>query len=189
MLKNDAYTVKAYVEDMRAIAASEPDPMKVAEQVKPLAKRLAAAPGWLTDEHRRVNEEQGFGVHLLHEEPNHDLAVFVLTWLPDRGTLPHNHKTWAVVAGIEGEEHEIEWSRVDDGAKPGYAKLVKSGEVTLKAGETSVCKPDDIHSVWNTGSEISISLHTYGRHINYTGRSEFDPSKDLERPFEVAVSK
>ena len=40
-------------------------------------------------------------MHLLHEEPNHDLAVFVLTWLPDRGTMPHNHMTWAVVAGIE----------------------------------------------------------------------------------------
>lgn len=188
MLDSD-YNVENYVEDIRAIAAAESDPVKVAEKVKPLAKKLAAAPGWLKDEHRMANEEQGFGVHLLHEEPNHDLAVFVLTWLPDRGTMPHNHMTWAVVAGIEGEEHEVEWKRTDDGTKKGHAKLEKTGEVTLKPGEVSACKPEDIHSVWNTGTELSISLHTYGRHINHTGRSEFDPSQDLERPFEVSVSK
>ena len=37
-----------------------------------------------------------------------------------------------------------------------------------------VCSAE-IHSVWNTGDQVSISLHTYGRHINHTGRSEFDP--------------
>jgi len=189
MLDTD-YNVQNYVEDLRKIAGAESDPIKVAEQVKPLAKRLAAAaPNWMTDEHRGANEEQGFGVHLLHEEDNHDLAVFVLTWLPNRGTLPHNHMTWAVVAGIEGEEHEVEWKRTDDGAKAGYAKLERESEVTLKPGEVSACKPEDIHSVWNTGDKLSISLHTYGRHINHTGRSEFDPSQDLERPFEVSVSK
>lgn len=188
-MPNAEYNVESYVEDLRRIAASENDPIKVAEQVKPFAKKLAAAPGWLKDEYRTANEDQGYGVHLLHEEPDHDLAVFVLTWLPNRGTMPHNHMTWAVVAGIEGEEHEVEWKRLDDGAKAGYAKLEKSGEVTLRPGQVSACKPEDIHSVWNTGAEVSISLHTYGRHINHTGRSEFDPSQDLERPFEVAVSE
>ena len=188
MLDND-YSVESYVEDIRKIAAAESDPMKVAEQVKPLAKRLVAAPGWMKEAYRGVNQEQGFGVHLLHEEDNHDLAVFVLTWLPGRGTQPHNHNTWAVVCGIEGEEHETEWKRLDDGTQKGYAKLEKIGEHTLKVGEVTACKPDDIHSVWNTGTELSISLHTYGRHINHTGRSEFDPSQDLERPFEVSVSQ
>jgi len=188
MLDSD-YGVENYVEDLRAIAAAESDPIKVAEKVKPFAKKLAAAPGWLKPEHRTANEKQGFGVYLLHEEPDHDLAVFVLTWLPDRGTMPHNHMTWAVVAGIEGEEHEVEWSRTDDGSKSGSAKIEKTGEVTLKPGQVSACKPEDIHSVWNTGTEMSISLHTYGRHINHTGRSEFDPLQDLERPFEVSVSK
>jgi predicted metal-dependent enzyme (double-stranded beta helix superfamily) len=188
-MPNSDYNLESYVADLRSIAASESDPMKVAEKVKPLAKRFAGTPGWLTDEHRSVNEEQGFGVHLLHEEENHDLAVFVLSWMPNRGTLPHNHLTWAVVAGIEGEENEVGWKRVDDGSKDGYAKLEKVGEETLRPGEASACKPEAIHSVWNTGTEVSVSLHTYGRHINHTGRSEFDPSQDLVRPFEVSVSK
>ena len=188
-MSNVDYDVEQYVSDIRAVVAAHTDPAEITERIKPFAKRLAAAPGWLKDEHRTCDEEQGFGVHLLHEEGNHDLAVFVLTWLPDRGTKPHNHLTWAVVAGIEGEEYEVEWKRMDDGSKPGFADLKKGGEATLRPGDVSACKPEDIHSVWNTGDKLSISLHTYGRHINFTGRSEFDPEAKLEKPFVVSVSE
>jgi predicted metal-dependent enzyme (double-stranded beta helix superfamily) len=132
--------------------------------------------------------EQGFGVHLLHEEPNHDLSIFLISWLPNRGTTPHNHKTWAVVVGMEGREQEVNWDRLDDGTKPGYADLQRDGERVMSAGDIALCYPEDIHSVWNVGSGISMSLHTYGRHINYTGRSEFDPVRNLEKPFVVKVA-
>ena len=57
----------------------------------------------------------------------------------------------------------------------------------MTAGDVSTCMPDDIHTVWNVGDDVSMSLHTYGRHINFTGRSEFDPEKDEERPYIVTV--
>lgn len=184
-----AYSVEQYVSDIRKITAEETDTSMITKRIKPLALKLVNTPGWMKEEYRGVDEKQGFGVHLLHEEANHDLAVFVLTWMPDRGTKPHNHLTWAVVAGIEGEEYEIEWERVDDGSKPGYAELRKTGDATIKAGEVSACTPNAIHSVWNTGKTLSISLHTYGRHINHTGRSEFDPEAKTERPFNVTVKQ
>jgi predicted metal-dependent enzyme (double-stranded beta helix superfamily) len=127
-------------------------------------------------------------VHLLHEEPNHDLAVFLIAWLPNRGTKPHNHKTWAVVIGLEGEEQEVNWDRLDDGGKPGHAELKLGGKHVMTAGDVARCYPEHIHSVWNVGKDISMSLHTYGRHINYTGRSEFDPARKLEQPFVVKVA-
>lgn len=126
-------------------------------------------------------------MHLLHEEENHDIAVFAISWLPDRGTLAHNHKTWAVVVGMHGQEQEVEWQRLDDAKKPGYAKLERVGARVMTAGDVSTCMPDDIHTVWNVGDDVSMSLHTYGRHINFTGRSEFDPEKDEERPLIVTV--
>lgn len=181
------YSVADYVSDIRAIVGEETDTRRITDRIRPLAMRLAAAPGWITDEHRKCDVAQGFGVHLLHEEDNHDLAVFLISWLPDRGTLPHNHGTWAVVAGIEGQEQEVQWERLDDGSKPGYAKLERGGETVMTAGGSSTCLPDDIHSVWNVGDDISMSLHTYGRHINHTGRSEFDPDTSEERPFVVKI--
>lgn len=182
------YSLEQYVQDLRTVAAQETDPERITEKVAPLAQRFAQSPGWLRPEHRECDETQGFGVHLLHEEPNHDLAVFVLSWLPNRGTTPHNHMTWAVVVGMEGEEQEVNWDRLDDGSKPGYADLKRGGAHVMRAGEVARCYPEHIHSVWNVGQDVSISLHTYGRHINYTGRSEFDPEAKREKPFVVKVA-
>lgn len=44
------------------------------------------------------------------------------------------------------------------------------------------------HSVWNVGKSVSISLHTYGRHINYTGRSEFDLEHKREKPYVLKIA-
>src|SRR6476619_7139614 len=118
---NSLYSLDQYVRDLRTVTAEETDPIKIANRVAPLAKKSAQTPGWLRPEYRECDAEQGFGVHLLHEEPNHDLAIFVVSWLPNRGTTPHNHKTWAVVVGMEGEEKEISYDRLDDGATAGHA--------------------------------------------------------------------
>ena len=184
-----AYSIQHYVDDLRTIVAEAANEGEIVDRVKPLAKRLAAAPGWLRPEHRQCNPEQGFGVHLLHEEPDHSLAVFVIAWLPDRGTLPHNHKTWAVVVGLEGQERESFWLRRDDGSRLGHAEIERAGERLMREGDVSACLPEDIHGVWNCGGATSLSLHTYGRHINHTGRSEFDPLTSEERPMIVAVER
>lgn len=113
--------------------------------------------------------------------------MFVLAWLPDRGTPPHNHKTWCVVVGIRGEERETWWRRVDDGSRLGYAELERQTENTVGPGRVSCVLREDIHTVWNETDKVSLSLHTYGKHINFTGRSEFDPESNTEKRFIVTV--
>jgi hypothetical protein len=83
-----SYSLDEYVRDLRTVTAEETDPIKIADRVAPLAKKFAQSPGWMRPDYRECDTEQGFGVHLLHEEPNHDLAVFVFSWLPNRGTPP-----------------------------------------------------------------------------------------------------
>ncbi len=183
------YTLEQYVADLRTIAAQETDPVRITDRVAPLAQKFAKAPGWFRPEFRQCDPQQGFSLHILHEEPNHDLAVFLISWLPDRGTTPHNHKTWAVVVGMEGSEQEANYERLDDGSRPGFADL-KAGETqVMKAGDVARCYPEHIHSVWNVGKNISMSLHTYGRHINFTGRSEFDPQAKREKPYILKVEE
>jgi len=181
------YSIEQYVQDLRAITAQETDAERITERVAPLAQKFATSPGWFRPEFRECDQEQGFGVHVLHEEPNHDLAVFLISWLPDRGTTPHNHKTWAVVVAMEGEEQEISYERLDDGSKKGFADLKRGETQVMKAGDVSRCYPDHIHTVWNVGKGKSMSLHTYGRHINFTGRSQFDPERKLEIPYLIKV--
>ncbi len=42
--------------------------------------------------------------------------------------------------------------------------------------------PEDIHSVFNYGDKIAVSLHTYGRHLNHIGRSVIDVDAKTESP-------
>jgi len=181
------YSVKDYVSDIRAIVARETDIGAITEQIKPLALRLASDPSWFVEKYRYTDPEQGVGLHLLHEEENHDLAVFAIAWAPGRGVEAHNHKTWAVVSGIEGQEQETNYKRLDDGSKPGYAELVPARTETLFPGTAVCCLPEDIHSVVNNGDKVAVSLHTYGRHLNHTGRSTFDVDGRTETPLILRI--
>ena len=187
-MSDSVYDLSQYVEDLRRITREETDDKKILKRVAPLAKKFAATPGLIKDEYYNCDEEQGVSFHLLHEEEDHSNAVFMLAWLPDRGTPPHNHKTWGVVVGVESEERETWWRRLDDGSKPGYAELERQTENTVGPGQVSGVLPEDIHTVWNHSDKVSLSLHTYGKHINFTGRSEFDPEAKTEKQFIVTMA-
>ena len=90
-MSDESYTLDDFVGDLREISARTRDDREIIAKVRPLARRLALEKSWLKPEHYQCNEEQGFGVHLLHEEPDHTLAVFAVSWLPGRGAPPHNH--------------------------------------------------------------------------------------------------
>jgi predicted metal-dependent enzyme (double-stranded beta helix superfamily) len=184
-----AYMLRDYVRDLRAIREKEVDPVMITGLVAPLARKFAQDGTWFRPEYRACDAGQGFGAHLLHEEPNHDLAIFAIAWLPGRGTTPHNHKTWAVVVGIEGQEQETRYERLDDGLRSGYAELKRSGEQIMSAGDIACCYPEHIHAVRNVGKAISISMHTYGRHLNHTDRSEFDIERKREKPYVIKVAE
>ena len=182
-----AYDLKHFVDDLRAITAEHSDPREIVARVRPLVQPLATARTWLEPRHYECDETQGFGAHLLHEEPDHTLAVFAAAWLPGRGAPPHNHGTWAVVGGVDGPEKNVFWKRTDDRTRPGYAEIVRQTEQTFDRGEVVSFLPDTIHSVTNETDRVTVSLHVYGKHINYTTRSQFDAVTRVEREFKVAV--
>jgi predicted metal-dependent enzyme (double-stranded beta helix superfamily) len=181
----DIYTLPQFVQDLRSIAAQIQDPRVITTHIRPIMRRLALAKEWLQPHHYECDGEQGFGVHLLHEELDHTLAIFAIAWLPGRGAPPHNHGTWAVVAGVDGPEKNTFWKRLDDGSRPGYAEIISEGERLFGPGEVVSFLPDDIHSVMNESEQVTVSLHLYGKHLNYTGRSQFDPGTKAVSPFMV----
>jgi len=181
------YTFPEFVVDLRRVAGASDDPGHIVQELKPLVQRLALDKSWVEERFYRPNEEQGFSATLLHEEPDHSLAVLAVSWLPGRGAPPHDHGTWAVVAGVDGPEKNTFWKRVDDASRPGYAEIVKSGEKVFSEGHVLTMLPGAIHSVDNESDQITLSLHVYGRHINHTDRSTFDPENKVEKPFKVTM--
>ena len=183
----ELYTLDQYVEDLRRITQETDDEDEIISRVGPLAQRLAVEKDWLQQKHYEADAEQGFGAHLLHEEPDHTLAVFVASWLPGCGAPPHDHGTWAVVAGVEGIERNIHYRRLDDGSRPGYAELKVKNETNADVGELICMKTGGIHAVRNETDQVTLSLHTYGKHVNHTNRSQYDPETREKKDFIVRV--
>lgn len=189
-MDSDRYPISQLVADLKQVCVQSKDEREVLSSVRPLARRAALSKAaWLDDRMYRTDAAQGFGVHLLHEEPDHTLAVLALSWLPHRGTPPHDHGTWAVVAGVDGLEKNEFFERADDRSRPGHAELNKVGEKVCGVGDVLAMPPGMIHSVWNETDAVTVSLHIYGKHINFTGRSQFDLEKRMETPFIVKMEQ
>jgi predicted metal-dependent enzyme (double-stranded beta helix superfamily) len=183
----NAYSLQQYIDDLRSITGATSDEDGIISRVGPLAQRLAADKSWLLPEYYASDEEQGFGVKLLHEEPDHTLVVLMVNWLPGRGTPPHDHGTWAVVAGVEGTERNIRYKRVDDGSRTGYAELEVKNELDAGEGDLVCMKTGGIHAVTNQTETMTLSLHTYGKHINYTDRSQYDLDTNEKKDYIVRM--
>ena len=187
-MTKDDYPISDLVADLRRITSETTDEHQILSRVRPLARRAALSRDvWLEKRFYAADPDQGFGLHMLHEEPDHTLAIFAVSWLPNRGAPPHNHGTWAVVVGVDGPEKNVFFERADDGSHPGYAELKKIGEKIFDFGEVVAIPNGGLHSVWNETTSVSVSLHIYGKHLNHTGRSQFDLEKQTETPFVVKI--
>jgi len=178
------YSIPNLVTDLRRVVSGAADEGDILSGVRPLAQQAALSKdSWLEKRFYGANPEQGFGVYLLHEEGHHSLAVFAVSWLPHRGAPPHDHGTWAVIAGVDGPEKNEFFERRDDRSRPGYAELKKVGEKVFGVGDVLAVHTGQIHSIWNESETVSVSLHIYGKNIQHTGRSQFDVEKRTETPF------
>lgn len=92
-----------------------------------------------------------------------------------------------MVAGVDGAKTNTFWTRVDDGSRPGQAEIRRQGDRVLRPGDVVTFQPDSIHSVVNETAHITVSLHVYGKHMNYTTRSQFDPEQGTEKAFFLTV--
>ncbi len=180
-----SYPIDAFVTDVLAITRDTNDEDEILTRVAPLAQRAAAETSWRTDDMYIADPELGYGSTLLHAEPDNSLFIVVDSWLPGRGVPPHDHGTWAVVVGMTGPEHNIFWERTDDGSDSGHAELRKVREEIVSIGDVASMKTGEIHSVENRTDETTLSFHVYGRHLNFTGRSQFDVENNLEIPFVI----
>jgi predicted metal-dependent enzyme (double-stranded beta helix superfamily) len=182
------YSIQNFISDVIKIMSETEDESVILERVSPLAMRAAVETDWRNDSMYRVDSNDGFGTTLLHAESDDSLFIVVDCWLPGRGVRPHEHGTWAVVVGVTGVERNTFWDRTDDGSKEGFARLSKLKDHRISGGEVICMKTGEIHSVQNETDEITLTFHVYGRHLNSTGRSQFDVENDREIPFSIKIA-
>ncbi|WP_131783357.1 cupin [Legionella gresilensis] len=175
-----------FINDLKALHVQEHHDASNMKKISSILQSWVKQSDWLEDQFKIVDTPEGFKSWLLYEEPNHCLAVNLVAWEPGREILPHDHRTWAVVGCVRGIEENYFWTRLDDGSSPGYADLKRQEPpITCHPGEVIAIEANQIHSVVNVANEVAISLHVYGKNLNYTNRCKYDPIKKTAEPFVI----
>jgi len=101
---------------------------------------------------------------------------------------PHDHTTWACIAAVEGVEHNMFYSRTDDGAVEGQATLQLDDTVAVGPGHAIAMMPDDIHNFEVRGDQVIRHLHFYGRPLeSLSERKAFDLENGTYKIMDVGV--
>ncbi len=102
-------------------------------------------------------------IYHLAEDADGRLALYGSAGVPGKAQPPHNHTTWASIAGVFGDEHNVFYERTDRGEVPGEGTLRKTHELTIRRGSACAMLPNDFHTIEVTSKEESLHLHLYGR--------------------------
>lgn len=152
-------------------------------KIKPWVQQAIDNCNDIDKKYYQIDEEQGWCLHTLYCCDKRALCAFIVSWLPGRGTPPHDHGTWAVIGGLRGVEKNIFWEKVKE---DGEQIEIKEGQVLHCApGEVISMGREAIHSVFNESSDITLSLHVYGCHPNDAARCYYDPDQALSFPFKT----
>lgn len=180
-MKDQEQTLEGFVAQARVVMLNTTDESQILVELAPLAHQIALSRSWLIPQHYEADVHQGFGSTILHV--NEDLSLFIVavSWLPKRGTPPHNHGTWAIVVGVEGVECDTRWENASDYS----GGLTPVSEQLIRAGEVVTYPTGSIHSIQNRSLQTSLSFHVYGRHLQHTGRSQFNPKTGGSQPFPI----
>lgn len=108
-------------------------------------------------------------------DPDGQYALYVSSANQGKATPPHNHATWAVIVGIEGDERNKLYRRLDDGSSNENVEIEMTGELMVRDGQPIALMPDDIHSIHVESEEPTLHLHLYGRRLeDLKDRLQFD---------------
>ncbi len=104
-------------------------------------------------------------IYRLAEDDDHSFAMFAVAQRKGNMAPPHDHTTWAMIAGVEGVEVNRFYERLDDGSVSGRAQIRETREEAIEKGTGVALMPDDIHSIHCLCDEPTLALHFYGRSI------------------------
>lgn len=167
--------VAAAIERVRGIVAERGVSRAALEAIRAELIALGARKALFPAADFPLAEGGGSRIHLLQEGADGRFALYMSVGQAGKRTPPHDHTTWAVIAGVAGREHNIFYERVDDGSVAGRGEVREAGAFMVEPG-TGIClMPDDIHSVRLEDAGKTMMFHMYGLALDrLDGRIAYD---------------
>lgn len=150
------FSLDQFVADARKAAAA-PNALEMADllMAQTFANASAIKAGVPVMAEDEVNLFEDDTVSIWHER-----------FLPDEELPPHDHQLPAIIGVYDGTERNRLYRKGSD-------RLVMGGELILRAGQTHVFGPDDVHTVQALNGAPSLGLHIYLGPLTKVERSLF----------------
>lgn len=157
-------SVKTLLEQVRTIDREQGIDRDSLAQVQEVLVDLTARKDLFgPDQFPEPTADKPAAIYLLSEDDDHRYAMYLVCAGPGSAAPPHDHTTWAVIAGLDGEEENRIWERVDDRSTPGKGEVKEVRHVVLRDGDGIAFMPDDIHSIKAISAGPTRHFHLYGR--------------------------
>jgi rhodanese-related sulfurtransferase/predicted metal-dependent enzyme (double-stranded beta helix superfamily) len=170
-------------------AADRPTLQAVADALIALGQQKSLFPA----AHFPIDAARPAQVYRLAEDADGGFALYLSAGLAGKAQPPHDHTTWAVIAGVEGNERNVLYRR-EKTADASRDTLVQTGTVDVASGSAVVLLPDDVHTIELIGGQDGRHLHFYGRALQLLDRRvvfegteggsfrHFAPPKNIRHP-------
>lgn len=183
------HAIRAALEDIKALAGDgAPNRARLArmkDRLVALARQTDLFPRAEFPDTGNEDDDS----HLLSQDADGRFALYLYSSGSDEETPPHDHQTWAVIAGVEGVEHNKVYRRLDDGSVPGRGRIELDHEFSVTAGTGLALAAEDVHSIHVDTSQRVMHLHLYGKGFDFlSDRVSFDMNNGTTAPFGVAMS-
>ncbi|AXA69904.1 rhodanese [Achromobacter insolitus] len=100
-------------------------------------------------------------IYRLSEDLDGGYALYLSLGAPGKAQPPHDHTTWAIIAGVHGNERNEVYAR-ERSADPLRDVLTHVGRVDVQPGSSIVLGPQDVHTIELVGDQPGAHLHFYG---------------------------
>ena len=177
--------VQSTLDEIRQLRDTLGPSAELIEAVGPALKGLALQEDLFDAETFAVDAGALMTIYELSVDFDGRLGLYASAGMPRKQQPPHDHRTWSVIAGVRGAEHNQYFERIDDGRDPQRGRLERRGERTLRRGDTNAMMGDAFHTIRVLDEGPAMHLHLYGYPLDrLAGRIYFDsPDGGVERPF------
>ena len=143
--------------------------------------------------HFPVDAQRPSQVYRLAEDADGGFALYLSAGQAGKAQPPHDHTTWAVIAGVEGNERNVLYRR-EKTSDPARDALLHQRTVDVVSGSAVVLLPDDVHTIELIDGQDGRHLHFYGRALELLDRRvvfegteggsyrHFAPPKNIRHP-------